>query len=182
MMRRLALALVALLPACAGDNYLSRRLMDLTDIVDVKYGTGIGLGLKLEATMYLGAGLGVSSQSYTREWFGRRSVEVHDGAFFQAIIGGGDGLYINARPGQGSANGFLLDFVALDGPAEDGPPWLDWWRFGGEVCLPGVNGGLYLNLGELWDLLAGLATFDPAGDDEVLKGAIYAEAAADPYQ
>ena len=170
MFRRL-LPLLLLLPACTGDNYLSRRFMDLTDVVDVKYGTGIGLGAKLEATMYLGSGLGVSSQSYTREWFGRRSIEVRDGAFFHAIVGGGDGLYVDATPGHGSANGLLLDFVALEGPGPGDPPYLDWWRFGGEVCLPGVNGGLYLNLGEIWDFLAGLVTLDPAGDDGLLKSA-----------
>jgi hypothetical protein len=169
MIRRLLPLL--LLPACAGTHYLDRRFMDLTDVVDAKYGTGIGLGAKVEATMFLGAGLGFSSQSYTREWFGRRSIEVHDGAFFHAILGGGDGLYVNAAPGQGSANGFGYDFVTLDGPAPGDPPWLDWWRFGAEVCLPGVNGGLYLNLGEVWDLLAGVVTLDPAGDDGMLKGA-----------
>jgi len=172
MIRRL-LPLLLLLPACAGDSWGGRRLMDCTDVFDLKYGTGAGLGAKIEATMYLGCGLGVSSQSYTREWFGRKSVEVRDAAFFHAIIGGGDGRYVDAAPGRGSANGFLLDWVALKGPEEDSPGWIDWWRFGAEVELPFVNGGLYLNLGELWDLFAGLADFDPAADDGIAKSAMY---------
>ena len=36
---------------------------------------------------------------------------------------------------------------------------------GFEVVLPGGQFGLYVNFGQIWDFLAGIATYDPAGDD-----------------
>jgi hypothetical protein len=47
----------------------------------------------------------------------------------------------------------------------DRPATMDLARIGAEVLLPGVTGGLYLNLGQLADFFAGLLGFDPAGDD-----------------
>ena len=44
---------------------------------------------------------------------------------------------------------------------------LDYWRFGAEVIIPSVQFGLYFNFGQLIDFVAGIGTFDPAGDDGV---------------
>ena len=44
------------------------------------------------------------------------------------------------------------------------------WRVGGEVWLFFVDGGIYINFGEIFDLAAGLVGWDPAGDDGVPLG------------
>ena len=41
-------------------------------------------------------------------------------------------------------------------------------RFGGHILL-GVDFGLYLNAGQLYDFLAGLVGYDPAEDDGLSK-------------
>jgi hypothetical protein len=42
-------------------------------------------------------------------------------------------------------------------------------RIGGTLFLPVVSGGLYLNAGELLDLLAGVVGYDPMSDDGIAK-------------
>jgi hypothetical protein len=49
------------------------------------------------------------------------------------------------------------------------PPLLDELRAGGVAFLPGVNGGLYLNLGEIGDFLCGLVGYDLNNDDGIPK-------------
>ena len=39
-------------------------------------------------------------------------------------------------------------------------------RFGGEVLIPGIDLGLYLNVGELADFFCGIFGLDIAGDEE----------------
>ncbi len=49
-------------------------------------------------------------------------------------------------------------------------PLVSRFRLGGEIILPYLWGGLYLNLGELADFVCGLTTLDIAGDDGMPKG------------
>ena len=85
--RSVSLALSSiLLLACAGcaggaATYGQDRLRDVADVADVRYGTGLGLGVSFEA-VYFGTGLGCSVEWYQRQWFGRKSVEVRDGLYF----------------------------------------------------------------------------------------------------
>ena len=176
--------------------------MDFTDILDLKYGTAIGLGAKIELTQFIGAGAGAAALGYSREWFGRRSMEVNGFAFLHLVAIGVDGGYGSSNLGGWSDERaevyFLLvnatafaDFgIAPGGDAHwdtiggNAPPKLgtskeelkpptrylpihpmDYWRVGFEVVLPGAQFGLYINFGHFWDFLAGIATFDPAGDD-----------------
>lgn len=180
-MRSARLALLALLlPACAsGERWARDRLLDVTDTVDFKYGRAWGLGLKLEATLYLGAGFGLGVVESSREWYGRHKEDFaldrlggagawFEGLFAHAALLGVDGGSATSA-GQSAVNTVALNVLLLWGDAQ-APPRIDRWRFGAELLLPEVTGGLYLNLGQAWDLLAGIAGADPAGDDGVPKG------------
>lgn len=175
-----AALLSLLLPACASvDRWMGDRLLDVTDVVDLKHGRAWGLGVKLEATLYLGAGFGIGFVESSREWFGRRAQEFtldkqggpgawFEGLFAHAALLGADGGSASSA-GQSAVNAIFLNVLMLAGDAQ-APPLIDRWRFGAELLLPEVTFGAYLNLGELWDLLAGLAGEDPAGDDGTRKG------------
>ncbi len=176
MRRTLAgVGLAALLvgAGCAAGSYGEARLMDLTDVLDVKYGTGVGLGVRAEATMFLEAGLGYSTLRHTRESFGRRSATVDDCEWFYFVFFGAQGYA--AHVGEPTTASFVMFFVnmtsALQWRAD--PPMLDRFRFGAEVVLPGVNGALFVNVGEIVDLVAGLFGADPAADDGLPKGASF---------
>ena len=173
------------LQACSGlATYGVDRARDLSDVIDVRYGTGLGLGVYAQACLGipLGAGLGASSESYSRQWFGRKSVVMRDGLFAHAIFMGVEGLGADAEQTTGS-----MDFLGLrtssgsiyskdwrgteawfQSPAGN-PPQLDRFRFGATVFLPGVNGGVFLNVGEIFDFLTGLVGFDLMRDDGIPK-------------
>jgi len=175
------------LPSCAPlGRYARARALDLSDVVDLKYGTGLGLGAKIELIMYFGVGLGISSQTYWREWFGRKAVESRNGFFLCWLVSGGEGDFIHGSPPASSVTVFGFDALLIDedfgrdvGPS-DCPGLLARWRFGAEVLVPFAQGGVYLNLGELADFVLGLATLDPACDDDISKGALIDPSIARP--
>ena len=174
------LPLLLALPACASvDRWMGDRLLDVTDVVDLKHGAAWGFGVKVEATLYLGAGFGIGFVESSREWFGRRAEEFtldrqggagawFEGLFAHATLLGADGGSATSA-GQSAVNTIFLNVLMLRGDA-GAPPLIDRWRFGAELLLPEVTFGAYLNVGEVWDLLAGLGGADPAGDDGVWKG------------
>jgi hypothetical protein len=179
---RLALALLALLPACESfERYARDRLLDATDVVDFKYGRAWGFGIKFEVSLYLGTGIGLGVVESSREWYGRHATDFKlnkdggaldwlDGTFAQAGILGTDG----GAPGNATQSAFTTIFfnVLLLSGDNSAPPMIERWRVGAEVVLPKVTGGMYLNFGELWDFLAGIGGGDPAGDDGVVKEAV----------
>jgi hypothetical protein len=159
-------------------DYARDRLLDLSDVFDVKYGAGLGLGVHVQATNFIETGLGFSVDAFSREWFGRRSIDVR-GAFAHVIVLGADGmapccsdpptymdiLCINLRafgraPWTGSE-----EWVAGEGEV----PILDRFRFGGVVYVPGGHLGLCVNVGEFFDFLGGLFTADLMNDDGIPK-------------
>lgn len=143
--------------------------MDLTDVVDVGYGQGMGLGLFARATLWVEAGVGLSSTTDSREWYGRRSARHPEGAFVGLLAFTATGNYAHGEPPMSS--GGLL-FVNLLAVLDDEPPELiDRFQVGGRVYLPFVNLGLFVNLGEIVDLCAGLVGADPAADDGIAKSA-----------
>jgi hypothetical protein len=166
---------------CAGfSDYASDRGRDLVDVIDLKGGRSMGLGLKAEATLYLGAGLGYAVLGDTSEWYGRERLETpadeeetYPGTFLHAVFMGVDwydGVILQGMFGGGPdpATHNETNILAFNDQAirnSDEPPMFDRWRFGGEVVLPFVRGGLYLNVGQLADLVIGLTTLDIAGDD-----------------
>jgi hypothetical protein len=184
-------ACLLLLLACQGcsglTSYGRDRLRDLSDILDVRYGTGLGLGSQIRV-LWLETGFGMSSEAYYRQWFGRKSVEVRRGLFAQAVVAGIEGDYWRRKPEDflrdSSTGSFSVLIVNVplctsifsgtrdedwfEVPAGD-PPLMDSFRIGGVVFLPGVSGGLFVNLGEVLDFLAGVVGWDPLHDDGIPK-------------
>jgi hypothetical protein len=165
-------------------HYFEDRGRDLADIVDLKGGESMGLGVKVEATLYLGVGLGIAEQGRSVEWYGRERVRApvnpnkrFDGMFVHLIVLGGDtyrgGMHGWSddpswlKPGPpatyNSLNFLALNMVALRNRIQ--PPFLDRFRFGGEVLLPEVQGGIYLNVGQILDFVLGIFTIDIGDDD-----------------
>jgi hypothetical protein len=157
--------LLTMCPGCAVGRYFRDRALDLTDIVDVKYGAlGAGMGAKVEASTYSGAGLGAGGGYHTGETYGRWH---HDHGRIPVIFHLGIlGLEGESGPCPSGEGTFLLVNVL-----EDDPPPIDRARLGGEVWLPLVRFGAYVNFGQFGDFFAGIAGFDPAGDDGAPKWA-----------
>ena len=189
-LRRSAACLPLLLGCLACSSlgpYGTDRLRDLSDIIDVRYGTGLGLGSQVQA-LWLTTGLGYSTEYYYRQWFGRKSVEVRNGLFANALIVGVEGdfwrrdaAHLLGNSSTGSLSVLVVDLTLSSSifsladkgdwfkePAGD-PPFLDSLRIGGTLFLPGVSAGLYLNCGEVLDFLCGLVGFDPLHDDGIPK-------------
>lgn len=140
--------------------------MDLTDIVDFKAGfCYVGLGAKVEATDFLAAGLGFGMVSpYNMEFFGRRADDygqlfVHLGVF--GIEAGGSSVADRTT---------VVFNKTSPNAADDRIPPHSSFRVGGEILIPLLSFGAYLNLGEVADFILGFATIDIAGDDGLLKG------------
>src|SRR5262249_30133615 len=118
---------------------------------------------------------------FTRTWYGRHRVDVDRSQFFGLVVVSelNSGLSLK-NSSQGWDQMFAFN-IAILGPAEwagdkhwfagetGTVPIIDTFRFGGVIFLPGVHGGLYLNVSELVDFLGGLFTFDLAHDDGVPK-------------
>ncbi|GJM23359.1 MAG: hypothetical protein DHS20C15_32740 [Planctomycetota bacterium] len=185
--------------SCAVADYGGDRLMDLTDIIDLKYGVGVGVGAKAEVTTYFGAGGGLAALGYTREWFGRRSTIQQAKWFLHFGVAGVDG-------GRGSlswdeqedpdgdheradvhvlfANITTLNDHATgprgnQPPSEvnlwgfNAPPTLDRFRIGAEFVIPVIQFGLFVNIGEIVDFVGGFTTWDPAYDDDASFHDVY---------
>jgi hypothetical protein len=172
------LGLAMSLPSCGSvGGYMKDRIMDFSDIVDVKYGYGFGLGAKVETTLYVGAGAGVGFISQGREWYGRRSIADYDQWFVHFVLGGWDGSQVPFDRGGTATDwyGIVLpvNLSALDHPWS--PPMLQRWRFGFEFLVPFVNFGLYLNGGEVGDFFVGFSTLDIADDDGVSLTEVYGD-------
>jgi hypothetical protein len=156
------------------------RLRDASDVLDLRYGTGLGLGVHADATLYFGTGLGWSTVDHSRAWFGRHAVARGETEFFGLVLGStlGGGM-CPPDLAHGWWHMLVFNVVALDSPDwagdanwfenDGGPPLIDRFRFGGVLFLPGVHVGLHLNVGEVFDLLLGLFTLDPAHDDGIPK-------------
>jgi hypothetical protein len=142
-----------LLPGCNSvAGFFKNRALDATDIIDLKYGAGrgVGLGAKVEPLPFFGTGLGFRSPGPTTEWFGRRA-EQDDLYFAQFVLLGFEGA------GRQPDDDVEVNFMTVQlHRFEDGhvhPERLI--RVGGEIAIPFVRGGLYLNILELFDFVAG---------------------------
>jgi hypothetical protein len=161
------LIILALFFCSCATTYWVDRAMDLTDIIDIKYGFCGGAGAKIEATDYLAAGLGLGVFGGT-EFYGRRSIDF-SGYFFHFLLFGSDipeGTFYAA-----DNHNILFYHVNYYHVSGDRVPIFSRGRFGGEILLPVVTGGLYFNLGELIDFFAGFGGVDLAEDDGLFKGA-----------
>jgi len=169
-----ALLVVGLLAtgcAAPGDNYFSDRGRDLTDIVDVKWSgswDSYGLGVKAEATNYLGAGVGYGAANDLDEKYGRRWDHSDRSVFVHMLAWGYDGPAND--PGASRSNNEYY-VLGINGWQERRPAMFQRWRVGGEIIFMPLNLGLYLNLAEVGDFLTGIVTYDWAEDDMLEFGA-----------
>lgn len=157
----LLVAVALLSTACAG--YGKHRLLDVTDVLDTKFACGwdsVGLGAKVELTDYFGVGAGFGRHEQVRESYGRWE-RTFDQDFVHLVFFGIDGPPFMDGPRPGTA----VHSLGINCCQESRAPVIDRFRFGAEVLLLNIDAGLYLNLGEVVDLLVGLVGFDPAGDD-----------------
>ncbi len=169
------------LPSC---TYTQDRLKDVTDIIDVKGGarTRFGFGAKAEGTDFLWLGLGYSATG--AEFFGRK-VMTRSNPFGKGyrkypyvtenIAFGIGAVEVGGPAAKGvSASFFGLSPFALQRFMYEhntlADPVAIPWRVGGEIWLFFVDGGIYINFGEIFDLVAGLVGWDPSGDDGVPLG------------
>ena len=164
----LAVLIAASAGACSSTGYAHDRLLDLSDVVDIEYGTGMGLGVLAQATLYLQAGLGFSETWTAREWYGRRSASMNGGTFVGLLAFSSTGHDIHGSPPMSSMAVLCVNVLAVIDD-DRAPQVIDRFRFGGLVYLPGGHGGLFVNVGEIVDLIVGLVGFDPAGDDGLPK-------------
>jgi len=146
---------------CGVLDAVKERALDLTDVLDVKFACpySLGIGAKVEVTDYLGAGIGACTLLEGEEWFGRRYMP-STGSLNHLVIWGSEESEIGPT---------LYGFGISQQPKRP-LPVVSRFRIGGEVLLPAITLGLYVNLGEIVDLLAGFAGFDPAEDHGVPKG------------
>ena len=155
-----------LLVATAGCSYTTDRLLDLTDMVDVRGGSGgFGLGVKVRATEFVETGLAAGGGYEEVEFYGRRRLDVPNSDVLQMLIVG----YDKGGNISGSKVPWEINTFFFRGAKPWAPP-VSWWRFGGEIILPGVRGGIFLNIGEILDFILGFTTLDIAGDDGLGKG------------
>jgi len=157
--------LMLVLSISLGCTYAKRRALDLTDIVDVRYDFSLGLaGAKVEVTEYLGVGLGIGAYGPGQEWYGRRVAMSPGGFFFHIPVVGVDDTCIDNMSQYSRTS--ILGFSYRRNP----PPPIERFRVGVRGLVPLIHLGVFINLGEVYDFLAGLASFDPAEDDEISKG------------
>jgi hypothetical protein len=146
---------------CSGDSYFKKRTYDFIDIIDLKGSLCIGLGAKIEATDYISAGIGVGGTPGVTEKYGR----VIEGqplecAFAHLIIFGKDGSHDNQR----------INILLYTYPENERHPLIFRFRFGGEILLPIVSVGAYINTAELLDFVLGIFDVDIANDDQLEYG------------
>lgn len=156
--RTLLVVVAAALVSCA---YLQDRGRDVLDVVDIEYGTGgKGAAVEVQATEFFGTGIGLDPEYETTEFYGRRKYE-HSGTY--AGIGLLSTEFRGACAGEITSAGFRLSWPF--------PQYVSFLRTGGTISVPGARGGLYVNPGEIVDLVLGLATIDLADDDGLPRGA-----------
>jgi hypothetical protein len=159
------LVLIAVLAVgCGVEPYLVDRGLDITDVVDFKIGVGLGIGAKAQVTDFVGAGLGAGNYDPAVESFGRRFFHYDQDGFLHGVVFGLDGTKIATLTDETTVNIALLQLRGIN------LPLLQRFRVGGEILLPGLELGLWVNLGEVLDLICGVASFDPALDDGMNKG------------
>jgi hypothetical protein len=137
------------------------------------------LGAKAEATNYFGLPLGFHMGPPQHEFFGRRRVFFDYGAGFGLGVWG---MQLRSPDDSGQSAGLEvfrwmnIYLAAVNASAitmeidrrersRHPLPWHQRFRFGGELWLPWVTFGLFLNPVEIIDLLGGIAGLDLCEDD-----------------
>lgn len=158
--------LALMLGACQGpgSNYVEKRMYDLGDVVDVKFGCtweSTGLGAKVEATNYFGAGFGGGLYENVVEQYGRNATEGPHSAVHVVFYGFDGPSESFAVPSEDHE----FAVFGVNCCQKYRPELWHRWRVGGELYLLSLNAGAYVNIAELGDFLAGIVTLDPGDDD-----------------
>lgn len=149
-------------------TYFKHRALDLTDVIDLKYGGGWGnwgLGAKVEIFSYLGTGLGYGNERPVIEWYGRRAARYPTGFLHLLFLGAETPTGHMVPKTYGCSSAW---FVQAQGFPEE-RFWSHALRTGPEILLPFVRFGIYFNAFEFLDFFTGLVGYDLAGDDGLSK-------------
>jgi hypothetical protein len=153
-------------------DYARDRALDFTDLVDFKAGLSLGIAAKIEVTDYVASGLGFGiSDGY--QFYGR-ILDPAGGFYAHLLLVGADGGGPEGK-GPGAFSDKICTLLYQQHFAGMRPPFVSRFRVGGEILVPVIHLGIYLNCGEIVDFLGGLATLDPAGDDGLPKGISWQE-------
>ena len=174
-MRVVQVGLLLLCCSCSHTFFVD-RWNDLTDVFDVKFGyLGVGIGAKIQITDFVSVGAGFGCMSRQYEKYGSVWIREDVPLFLHLLVIGADGsfdmegvdLTVSSNKFEASVVGINLIDLYNTHKYEKGKriSARNLIRVGGEVWLPGFSLGLYINLGEVVDLLAGLFGFDLMEDD-----------------
>jgi hypothetical protein len=161
-MRRVVLAVVLLALSCTGCGYIEERGRDFVDIFDVKitYGSVGGLGAKVQITDYFAPGLGVGFYENSWEKYGRVQVTDDASFFLHAVVFGAE-MPLSTTLKGGESFIFFLAPLWKEETFEPPPAhWSNRLRVGGEIVLPFVSFGFFINLGQFADFLLGFFGVD----------------------
>jgi hypothetical protein len=168
-MKRLAACLLALalLPSCASrNNYLLNRGADLADVVRGHVMFGPGIAAQVEVTRVLGLGV-----TYTRDVFAWGLANRELGSWRESVFGWGFLVghhYERKVDPLGSISGsYGWNFGQAEGGAFEasvGGTGLDLLTIRATFMLV-VGIDIEVRIGEMFDFVAGVFQFDPAGDD-----------------
>ena len=162
-----SLLALALLPACASNDYLNNRGADFVDILRGKVMFGPGIGLKGEATRVIHAGILYNHNSFAAG-LGNRELGVwRESAFsWGLIVGHHEEIDTNPIP-------YLSGSYGWNFSGDEGGGVFETSGYGGALDLltfratamlvVGID--LEVRVGEVLDFLAGIFQFDPSGDD-----------------
>jgi hypothetical protein len=168
---RSVLALIlglALLPACATQSdYLNNRGADVADILRGKLMFGPGIGIKAEATRVLHAGILYSRRAFAIGLGNREAGTWRESVLsWGALVGYHDEYetepipYLSGSYGWNFAGGD--DGGVFETSGHGGA--LDLLTFRLSAMLV-IGFDIELRVGEIIDFFAGIAQFDPSGDD-----------------
>jgi hypothetical protein len=165
-----ALLSLALLPACAntsGSDYALNRINDFGDIVRFNVKAGAGIGVEYEWTRMVGLGLLYEHKCWAAGWGNRELGYWNETIFFWGVVimhheetinEGMDGYYSGSYGWEfGKEGGNVIQLNDPNNPLDMINARL--------TVMAGIGADLDVRVGEFFDFLAGLAQFDPAGDD-----------------
>jgi len=162
---RLAALLLCLLPACASTkDYLHDRGADLVDILRVHVLAGNAIGVEVQATQWLALGFMYENNVWA---FGLHNRDI--GTWHETVKAWGI-LIHDWRESTKGIQSYSGSYGWFQKSHQEGPTFsstgstLDIFTLRGSVALL-VGADLEVRVGEIFDFVVGLFTWDPAGDD-----------------
>jgi len=166
-MRILSVCLLslALLPSCASrNNYVINRGADLADILRIHVMFGPGIAAKVEATRLLHLGAEYTHKTFAWGFHNREVGAWRETIWSWGLVVGAHNEQIERIDRVSGSYGWAFGGEGGAFHAAEGAGGLDLLTFRGTLMLV-VGLDLEVRVGEVLDFLAGLAQFDPSGDD-----------------